>query len=234
MSGGDRRLGLGGTQLMEQAPLGTPEPAPPRAPGTQLIAQSPEPPGPQPNAVPLHGAPPPPQGWPEPQLPPQAPAPPQNFDFANAVPAYGIPPQALQNAPQQPPFQPPPPQAPNPYAVVPQTFANPYVQNAHSGASGVASSSNALTSRLKGGAILLVGLALLAFNAFLIFTQDYFYPKTLIIAFPTCWVGFFTVLAGKPVKPGTGQQPGWWLIGMYVGAFFALVAGVIAAIFITD
>lgn len=242
MSGGnERRLGLGGTQLMEQRPLGTPEPAPPRAPGTQLIAQTPQapmPPGPD------LGPPP----W-NPQAPP---------DFANAVPAYGIPPQAFPhaNAPPPPPdpataaplygmppnAQMPPPQMPPPQiAPMAMDMANAmpmyggppnYAQPNYGGFS--VPKTDHIGPRLKGAAVLLFGLALLGFNAFMIFTQGYFYPKTLILAFPVSWVGFFTVLAGKPENPTTHHPPAWWMVLCYGGGFFAFVVGIIAAIMITD
>lgn len=91
-----------------------------------------------------------------------------------------------------------------------------------------------LGPRLKGGAVLLFGLALLGFNAVLIFTQGSFYPKTLILAFPLSWVGFFMVLAGKPVNPTSQHPPAWWLVLCYGGAFFSFVLGIIAAVMITD
>jgi hypothetical protein len=161
--------------------------------------------------------------WPQPQ---QAP---ESFDFANAVPAYGIPPQAFRN--QSPPQAPAPP-APQAFDAYTQGVQNAY--GGYAGTGGSSGTSDALMSRLKGAGVLLIGLALLGFNAFLIFTQDYFYPKTLIIAFPVCWGGFFMMLAGKPVKPGTHTQPGWWLVGMFAGCFFALVAGIVAAVMITE
>lgn len=226
MSGGnERRLGLGGTQLMEQAPLGTPEPAPPRAPGTQLIAQTPQQPPPE-----VLGPPP----W-NPQAPP---------DFPNAVPAYGIPPDAFP-VPQAP--MPPAPQAPMPPQPPPQVtpmaydYANalpmygaPPFQHAQQNYGSFTPTTDHLGPRLKGGAVLLFGLALLGFNAFLIFTQDSFYPKTLILAFPLTWVGFFMVLAGKPVNPTSQHPPAWWMVLCYGGAFFAFIVGIIAAIMITE
>jgi hypothetical protein len=228
MSGGnERRLGLGGTKLMEQRPLGTPEPAPPRAPGTQLIAQTPQQQALPPQALPSQAQPPPNAEFQAPPVPaygippdafpvaqaPMPPAPPA-FDYGNAQPLYGAPPPGYAQPQPQPTF---------PYPnQVPQTFGTFAPKTDHIG------------PRLKGGAVLLFGLALLGFNAFMIFTQGSFYPKTLILAFPLSWVGVFLVLAGKPVNPSSQHPPAWWMVLCYGGAFFAFIVGIIAAIMITD
>jgi hypothetical protein len=235
MSGGnERRLGLGGTQLMAERPLGTPEPAPPRAPGTQLIAQTPQqhalppeafppqvPPNPEFHAppVPAYGIPP--DAFPMPQAPlPQSPP---AFDYGNAQPLYGAPPPAPQITPLA-----------SDYANALPLYGGPPAQYVQQNHGTFAPKTDHLGPRLKGGAVLLFGLALLGFNAFLIFTQDSFYPKTLILAFPLSWVGVFMVLAGKPVNPSSQHPPAWWMVLCYGGAFFAFVVGIIAAIMITD
>jgi hypothetical protein len=207
---------------MEQSPLGTPEPAPPRAPGTQLIAQTPQPPAPpgpdlgpppwNPEAppVPAYGIPP--DAFPVPPAP--MPTPPPAPDYGAAMPLYGAPPPGYAQQHQQPAYG-----YPNP---VPQAFGTFAPKTDHVG------------PRLKGGAVLLFGLALLGFNAFLIFTQGSFYPKTLILAFPLSWVGAFMLLAGKPMNTSSGHPPAWWMVLCYGGAFFAFVVGIIAAVMITD
>ncbi len=207
------------------------------------------------NAVPAYGIPPdamqpPPQA---PYNPPQVPAPqaqsPQAPWNAQAPPQQPQPPAQQWNAPQaqyapQPQAQyAPQPQAqyaPQPqaqYAPQPQAYANPYVQsygNTVGSVTGLVSGGSGLNARIRGGLILLFGLALLGFNGFMILTQSYFYPKTLIVAFPACWAGFFTVLAGRPVNPQTNQPPPWWLVGMFGGGVIALGVGIAAAIFIAD
>jgi hypothetical protein len=42
------------------------------------------------------------------------------------------------------------------------------------------------------------------------------------------------MLAGKPEDPITHHPPIWWMALCYGGGFFALIAGIAAAILITD
>ena len=88
--------------------------------------------------------------------------------------------------------------------------------------------------RLFGAGFCLLGLGLLALNAFLMATHESFYPKTLILACPAVWAGFWLAVFGKPTQPGSLEQPVWWMLGMYGGLLLALIVGVVAAFGLTD